>query len=233
MASFTDGDNPQDKGHSAVQKVLEGVNPDAPITVGQMVALLVAQSSDLNLQFAKQLKVRDDKIESLERKIDNLEQYSRRNLIRINGLKESDDGDDTTAVKTLIKDQLKVHLEPWEMQACHRIGRVKPKADEKPRQLIVRFSSYHTKPQVIRARRALKGQRIFINEDLTKARAEVAKSARVLKEKKQIKETWTFNGKIFLQDHSDHVISVETLNELYIQYPCLLDYDVFEASVSL
>ena len=95
---------------------------------------------------AKQIEVRDRKIFELEERIDKMEQYSRRNMIRISGLPETNpptnppdstsratnsdsrltdtrqDDDTINQVRNLIKSDLHIDLQPWEILGCHRLG---------------------------------------------------------------------------------------------------------------
>ena len=74
----------------------------------------------------------------------------------------------------------------------------------------------------MKARKTLKDltdrpHRIYVNEDLTRKRAQLARLARTAKNDKKIKDTLVFDGKIFikLQDDSVNVVTTETkLREL-------------------
>lgn len=110
----------------------------------------------------------------LENKIDDQEQYQRRNNVRIFGVEEVR-GEDVTAIVTEIcHDKLNVNIDPALIDRCHRSGRVvDPRPGEprpRPRPILVKFISYQTKRAVLSVRRQLKGSSITIREDLTRKR---------------------------------------------------------------
>ena len=47
--------------------------------------------------------------------------------------------------------------------------------------------------------------RIWVNEDLTKARATILWQARLLKKRRAISETWSFDGFIYVKSKQGHV----------------------------
>ena len=79
---------------------------------------------------------------------DNLEQYSRRENIRIYGIPESNshnnrDDDETSLLK--IATAVQIDLEPKDIQRVHRLGKRKYSTSAKPRPIIARFVSYKKK----------------------------------------------------------------------------------------
>ena len=85
----------------------------------------------------------------------------------------------------------------------HRLGRRLPGADAHARPVIVKFATTHVRDVVIRARRRLResgrGPTLYVNEDLTRRRATLAKKTRELKKEKKITDCWTFNGKVLVK----------------------------------
>ena len=191
-----------------------------------LLTALAAQASDLEDQFEQEIKKRDKKINELEDKINKLEymvdrqeQYTRRNSIRISGIQEEENSSDTDTVKKLIKDKLQVTLLDWELIGCHRVGRP---STNKTRPILVKLATHHYKTMVYKARSKLKGTRTFINEDLTKSRAHVAKISRQLLKDKKISNCWTYDGNIFIKTLNDDVKKYETLNNIFQLFPDLL-----------
>lgn len=56
--------------------------------------------------------------------------------------------------------------------------------------------------------------KIFINEDLTKLRADIFKNARVLKKDKKITDCWTWNCSILVKDNSNRIIKINNYHDL-------------------
>ena len=73
----------------------------------------------------------------------------------------------------------------------HRLGRRVPGADAqtRPRPVIIKFATAHVRDVVIRARRRLResgdGPTVYINEDLTRRRAALAKESETTEEVKK------------------------------------------------
>lgn len=104
-----------------------------------------------------------------------------------------------------------------------RVGRATPPSAKHPNglppQIILKFTSYAARRKVMKARKSLKDLkdrpcRIYINEDLTRKRAQIATAARSAKDAKKILDTWVFDGKIFLKLMDETVSVVTTMAKL-------------------
>ena len=65
------------------------------------------------------------------------------------------------------------------------------------------------------ARSTARVHRLYINEDLTKTRAEVAARARQLKRDGKLDDTWTRDGIIFVKK-GDSVHRIATVREIHV-----------------
>ena len=133
------------------------------------------------------------RVVSLEERCDELEQYSRRNTVRIRGLaNEGTDG----LVKDLAARKLEVEIGNSYVVRSHRVGK-RPVDRLKPRDIIVRFTTHNLKTSVMRNARKLKQTNLFINEIMTKSRATIAWEARTLKRERKILDTWGQDINVF------------------------------------
>ena len=154
-------------------------------------------------------------IRSLEASNDDLEQYQRRNSLRISGIPEQDDENCMEIALKMANDTLKLDppLEVRDIDRTHRSGQRK---QGKPKQILVKFAIYHQRRRFYEARKSIytSGNTIFINEDLTKTRGTILWTARTAKREGKLKECWSSDGRIFIrrQDGSKHL--VRTLTEL-------------------
>ena len=145
----------------------------------------------------------EERVKSLESKIDDQEQYSRRNTLRINGINESEQENTTSVALGLFNKEMALDIQLTDVDRVHRIG--KKDQDGKCRPILVKFTSYRARDAVFRAKSRLKKdqtRKIFINEDLTKARSTVFYKARQMRKAKQVADCWTFDGKILLKNQS-------------------------------
>lgn len=153
-------------------------------------------------QSAGQIKHLDQKVESLNdqcdtfrKEINELEQYSRRNCVRIFGVAEKPNENIAEVIVDLAKSQLKLDLSPSSIDRCHRLGKLE-NSKSQSRSIIVKFTSYATREQFIKSRRLLKGTRIVIKEDLTKANLSLLS---ITKEHPKVKSAWTQDGRVLAE----------------------------------
>ena len=168
--------------------------------------------------------------------INNIEQYGRRNSLRINNLRINANvktEDEMIEVVThfmnnhvLVQDtsimgaaaslnQLDP-ISPSDVERCHFVGRSK-------KQILVKFSRYHDKRRIYMNKKKLKNNpdKIFITGDLTKANHELVKF--LMDEqygKKSIFGFWTRDGNIFVKRNKDDNPWSVWLVISFSEYPC-------------
>ena len=109
--------------------------------------------------------------EQISTRIDSLEDHSRRNNIRIEGIPEvvNENWEQSTdKVVKLLRDNLKL-TQKIEIERAHRVG---PTRQDKPRPIIAKLLRFQDKQLILKNSKQLKGTRIFINEDLCDASRE-------------------------------------------------------------
>ena len=161
-----------------------------------------------------------EKIEELESRIDDMEQYSRRNCLKLSGIIESSgENTDNIVLSIINKDILSPTGHKMDMRSIGRTHRVGPTGGTK-RDIIVRFISYRDRDLVFRNKRNLKlrnasaTSKVFVNEALTRKRASLFKKVRDLKKDSRIAECWTQDGKVLLKTHANKIIPVTTEYDL-------------------
>lgn len=127
---------------------------------------------------------------------DDLEQYTRRNSVRVFGIRETKGEDTDDKVIRVFKEKLNLDIQKTAIDRSHRVGQ-QPEPNEdgsaRWRPIIVKFVSYREKRLVYEKKKLLKGSRITIREDLTARRLEVWKTA---VDRFGLKNTWTSDGRI-------------------------------------
>lgn len=146
---------------------------------------------------------------STERSRDTMEQYSRRNCLRIAGVPEPDDAsiENTDEIILDIAKQCDVQLHLQDIDRSHRLKAGKPTSNQnhRPRDIIVKFTSYRARNAFYWGKSSLKicvsYKNVYINEDLTKNRADILKTARQLVKNKNSNATsaWSRDGRIFVK----------------------------------
>ena len=103
-------------------------------------------------------------------KLEYLENQSRRNNIRIDGISEEENESwDTTAekVKHVLTEKLGLATQP-DIERAHRISRFVAGSRRRPRTIVCRLRDWRQKDLFIRSARRIKPAGLFINEDLAK-----------------------------------------------------------------
>ncbi|KAK3909440.1 Protein unc-13-like protein C [Frankliniella fusca] len=157
--------------------------------------------------YSYQLKLKDDKISDLERRIEESEQYSRRNNLRIFGVAEGPKEDTNQVVMDVAKKIGACSITVSQIDRSHRIG----KPGSKPRPIIVKFIGYGPRRAMFSAKKALKGSGVTIREDLTKQRLDLLKQAA---EAYYEKNVWTQDGVIMVKVGDNRPIRVRSASDL-------------------
>ena len=113
----------------------------------------------------------------LRNKLRELEDRSRRNNIKIEGVKENENEtwDDTAKkVEDIIKNKLGIKKHVI-IERAHRGGNKQNKTFNKPRTIFAKLLDYRDKEQIIKNANKLKGSGIYINEDFSKETTEIRK----------------------------------------------------------
>lgn len=150
--------------------------------------------------------------ENLKQNIDDLEQYSRRNAIRITGINENENENTDDLVKDLAK-KLDVDIHDTDIDRSHRSGKPGTK-----RQILMKFTNYNIKRRLLKSRGKLRStegcQNIYISEDLTKHRQTLFQGARQLLKERKVTKVWTWDGKVFLTDNNLRKHRIDSQNDL-------------------
>lgn len=184
---------------------------------GDVTAVRAQQEQLLGLlEEVKQLRLqnaeKDQRIVDLERRVDELEQYSRVNDVVITGIKirprsyaravAADSGELSDQEIQSVEQQVVSYLQSRgietdleHIEACHPL----PTKNGRPPAVIMRFTNRKKKIALLKQGRKLKGTNVFINEHLTKKNADIARIAQQLRNQGKIQQTWVTNCKIFIK----------------------------------
>ena len=136
-------------------------------------------------------------------KLIELEDRSRRNNLRIDGIEEIPNEtweDCEIKIQELIKNKLKIN-EHIEIDRCHRLS--KKKNQNRPRTIICRITKFKEKQKILKNAKLLKNTGIFIYEDFCKDTMELRKELwqEVLEYRRQNKFAYLNYRSIVVCDH--------------------------------
>ena len=140
----------------------------------------------------------DDTITNMQRNIDDLEQYGRRNSIRLHGVtEEANEDTDDLAIKA-ITTQLKCMLTKDDIDRSHRTGKPREanpqsKTKPKPRPILIKLCSYRKLAEIMKLKRNLKNTGISVNEDLTRRNHSLLIAA---SKSPKVEAAWSTDGRI-------------------------------------
>ena len=183
---------------------------------------------EINTQLQKEVtelrdieKELENKLVMCESKLDNQEQYSRRNSLTITGIPESDNEDIVPKVLDVINNKIKPDI-PVSSDHIVRLHRVAKRSGDTPRSVLIKFATYRYRQRVYRNRKNLKPTGMsdepetpkYVNEDLTKKRANLLWKARCLKRAKMLVDCWTSDGTVLVKNNANKIIAVGSIAEL-------------------
>ena len=156
------------------------------------------------------------RVAALEAQVDQAEQYSRRNCLRISGIHE-EKNENTDDIVLRIASDIGSSVQAQDIDRSHRIGNPNSPRRTRPREIIVKFSTYRARASFIKCRTALKNNNylgVFVNEDLTKKRSSYLYQARLLVKSQRLNGAWSSDGTILIKDNNDRVHRINSLNDL-------------------
>lgn len=151
------------------------------------------------------------RIRLVDMKNNNLEQYTRRNSIRIYGIEDNiseTEADTCKKVLTFMNDKLRIKLVRGDIDIAHRVGKY---LEDGNRVIIVKLVQRVAKLDIIRSRRALKGSSYVIREDLTNLNAKLLEA---VSEHNKVKSAWSDEGRIIALLKNNRKIVVKQLSDL-------------------
>ena len=130
------------------------------------LAALKSTHEDLTSSLKTDVSALSENLDNLVAKVDYLENQSRRNNLRFDGIPDNpQESWDDSEKKVLDVLNTKFGFEtPPVIERAHRVGPAKP---QRVRSIVVKFNHFKDREQVYRNRSVLKGSKIYVNEDLS------------------------------------------------------------------
>ena len=204
----------------AREEALDRLNNTVEEVLGELFSLRkenekMAKEIDGLKKINEELKIETmnqrKQIEVNHKENNDLEQYTRRQNVKIYGLPEN--GQETATeteqhVTELIRTKLNIDITERDIDIAHRLGK---KIHNHTRGVIVRLISRKMKDRIIKEKKKLKGTGISIMEDLTKSNYHLYKKAL---ESQKVSQIWTRNGQIFCKDGDDNIRKINNETDL-------------------
>lgn len=175
----------------------------------------------------KQNATLQESVESLESRLDRLEQSARVNNVEIQGIDEKP-SENLLDVVQKIGDYIDFNVVPEKVQHIHRIQSKNPK--NKTKSIILQFSNRKYKEDFLAAAKRKRMRRddgsprmqiaglsegFYINEHLTLSNKILFRETRTVAKNKQYKYTWVKDGMIFVRrDDTSRIIHIKSIDVL-------------------
>ena len=164
------------------------------------------------------LHKKDDKINELLVKVDNIEQKEFESDVQLVGVEETKtENDELKNLLKLSKEKLGEKLKPADIKSVHRLGK---RRANKNRDLVVSFKDPNTRERVYRNRKKLSGNRnpaqnIYINDRITHYRQGLFFQARKLCKAKKVFAAWTQKGNVLVRkSEGGPVVEIHSYKDL-------------------
>ena len=172
-----------------VDKIADKVSQKIKDTIDRMTTKISSLDS--------QVELLQKETDGLRVKLDDLEQQSKLNQLRIYGLSENNGLQLVAQVSQMC--DLKLNLKDIMPVHCYRMGSYK---NNKERAVIAVFDSLQQRNAVFQNKKKLRGTKIAIVEELTKPRHELLSLA---KEKLGKNMVWTMGGRILTKHNNKKI----------------------------
>ena len=152
-------------------------------------------------ELKSKLKAQEAQIAEQDSRLNELEQYSRRNCLSYTGVHE-EKGENPIQLAIDLAKSAGVKLEKGDLDRAHRIGRVRQGQNTRP--LLVKYATYQRREQVWSTRKVLRDAKpprgsplqdamrnVYLQESLTRRNQEIMFTARELRRKKKLWAAWT------------------------------------------
>lgn len=247
--SLLSGVNSKGKGKGKAGGKKNDVNQHDAIAIRVIELLVPIMTAQFQKAFERSLEVMMKVLKESEEKkadllqsqnlmlryeIDRLEQYSRRESVRIVGLGGDTDEEDLQQKVLDIAQELDVNLKADDISVVHRTGK-KLHRPNRPRDVIVKFTTRRAKSDIMKQKKKLKRndgfKGVFLNDDLTPLRSKLLSICKAQKKVERV--TTSHDGKIvcFLRkvpgstSASPAPVFVETPDDLFQLGVDELDYE--------
>ena len=212
------------KGETEINEKLERILAEMGKMAAETKALReeVAGLREANAEFVKELERKNTRITRLEEdlkeaketerrtasRLNDMENYNRRNNIRVFGIEEKKGEDCEEVLLEMLRRKMNINLKNEDLEAVHRVGGERTGGK---RAIIARFVNRKNSEKILRNRKVLKNTGIGIAEDLSQASYRLQLRAR---EVKGLLDCWTKGGVLYVKKEDGAIKKISTEHEL-------------------
>ena len=198
----------------------------------QAVQVILNNKDETITKLLNHINSLESKVMQLQDKIDDIEQYERRDTLIVSGPalpSETPNENSTDVVVRSIKENLHVNINPSDVNVAHRLGTKRNQNIARP--IIVKLHSRQKKSEIIQACITVKPN-LYVNESLTPKRRALFKTVWDIRKKHRelFQQCYTQEGKIIVKLKSSNLKEIITTDETL---SCFLDkHPIFKQSAT-
>ena len=136
----------------------------AAVTDTQNLKKTVSDLQIENSNLKRDIAMLNQKCASLEQRLNNIENYSRRNNILISGLSENNGEDCNAVAQKMFTEKMQLTIDNQDINVAHRVG-TKSEKEGSSRPILVQFNNMNKKNEVMSKTKKLKDTNIYVNQD--------------------------------------------------------------------
>jgi hypothetical protein len=133
-------------------------------------------------------------MDTFDNRLDKFEQNEKANNVIATGVPA--DKTSKEEVRKILNTKLSCNLAPSDIQYTLELNKDEEKGKSTVR---IAFSNKEKKKQVTKSKKKLKGYQMWLGDDLTKYRSDIAFHARKAVKEKEISQTWVTGGTVFIK----------------------------------
>lgn len=173
------------------REITEAVTKKVSESINEKLTALVEENNNLKTE-----------IKTLKGKMKSMEDYKRKNNVIFFGMKEEQNNvSPIESITKLIEKNMNIQINPQEINNAYRLGE---KKDNKPRPILVTFTTNWRKNEILKNKKKL-DQEIYIKEDLSKETLEKRKELlpQLQEERAKGKICYLVKDKIVIKESKD------------------------------
>ena len=163
----------------------------------------------------------DEKLYYLEKQVNHLDQYIRRENITISGIREEVTDDILEEKVVQVLTSIDVNVNKNDIVACHRLAKTKKeKTKNEPSKVIIRFANRKNAISALKNKKKLRvdNSNLYINDQLCPAYQKVFDECLKYKYDKKLSSCWSFNGTVnikFTTEQNERPKKIFSMDDLH------------------
>ena len=180
------------------------------VRIDQLERMLVSAEKTVD-DYRVEQTARRREIASLEQRLEEQEQYTRRDNLVFHGIPETEEENTTSKILEVCRQHFpSIGVTENDISVSHRL----PTKTDRARPIIVRFARREVRQRILQNKNQLKNTQLMVFEQLTLKRLKLVTTANGLVRERKLAGTWTSDGKVIIKLLSGETRTVNSDRDL-------------------